>query len=153
MCTGVVRHCRSPYPAPVRKQHRQYASQALSSPEGPWDPWGKLWRLPRIRFWQRSARHHSTLFPTQPLHHTAQVGLLSALRVVGPWYPHLSAYVIIRNFGTLLAVIFIYTLCPDGSPKTPSTEMQQRGPGPEGAPHPALLTPLNSNRRPVSNNA
>jgi hypothetical protein len=83
----------------------------------------------------------------------AQVGLLSALRVVGPWYPHLSAYVIIRNFGTLLAVIFIYTLCPDGSPKTPSTEMQQRGPGPEGAPHPALLTPLNSNRRPVSNNA
>jgi len=54
------------------------------------------------------------------------VGLLSSLRVVTPWYNHMGIYVVIRNLGTFVTVFFIYLLCPDGSPKTPATEMQSR---------------------------
>ena len=38
----------------------------------------------------------------------------------------MGIYVVIRNLGTFVTVFFIYLLCPDGSPKTPATEMQSR---------------------------
>lgn len=52
------------------------------------------------------------------------VGIIAVLNTYGPRFENLATFVAIRNFASLLPLVLIPYLCPQGSPRSSMQEMQ-----------------------------